>query len=40
MDYNIQQQGFLCLCEGPVSYGFLCLIALDRVYHYSGILEK
>jgi hypothetical protein len=27
MDYNIQQQGFYAFIEGPVSYGFLYLIA-------------
>ena len=27
MDYNIQQQGFYAFIEGPVSYGFLTLIA-------------
>lgn len=27
MDYNIQQQGFYDFIEGPVSYGFLYLIA-------------
>lgn len=27
MDYNIQQQGFYAFIEGPLSYGFLTLIA-------------
>ena len=27
MDYSIQQQGFYAFIEGPVSYGFLYLIA-------------
>ena len=27
MDYDIQQQGFYAFIEGPVSYGFLYLIA-------------